>query len=368
MGAFVVIGLLTPVAADFGTTPAAAGGLLTLYALGYALLSPLLVSVTGGLGRRRVLALGLALFAFGMALSAAASSLPTLYAARIIAAAGAGLFTPVSAAVAAGLSAPETRGKALAAVFFGLTLAQVAGVPAGSWIAYTFGWRIAFWLVLILAMAGLWLVWHRVPAGLSFQPVSLRDLGRTLRSLPVMIAVLFTASFLGAIYIPFTYLTPLLESTMGFDRDGIALALLVSGMGAVLGNLVGGRLADRIGPVRTLALLCLAQIALMPLYSALPLPAPVLFGLILLWSAAGWSFVAPQQVRLLTIAPESAPVVLSLNAAAIYVGAALGSGLGGALLARVGLGALGVAGSVGALLALAHLLGSHRQVMGARRS
>ena len=362
MGAFVVIGLLTPMAQGLSVSTGAAGAVLTVYALSYAVMSPLLVALTGRIGRRRVLALGLALFAGGMALCALAPGMGVLLGARALAAAGAGVFTPVAAAVAAALSPPESRGRALAAVFFGLTLAQVAGVPAGSWVAFTFGWRIAFWIVLGLALIGLVLVWTRVPAGLVFQPVSLRDLGQVLADLPVMGAVLFTASFLGAIYVPFTYMAPILEQGMGFGRDGITLALLVFGIGAVVGNLAGGRLADTLGPVRTLAILCLGQIVLMPLLSALPMGTALVFGLIGLWSVFGWSFMAGQQVRLLSIAPTRAPVVLALNAAAIYVGAAVGSAIGGAVVNRAGLGALGVVGGVLALGALAHLLASHRQV------
>ena len=272
MGAFVVIGLLAPVAEALGVSTTQAGYLMTVYALAYAVLSPLLVSWTGGLGRRRVLAIGMALFGLGAVGSALAPGIGTLYAARMVMAAGAGMFTPVSAAVAAGLSAPEERGRVLAAVVFGLTLAQVFGVPVGAWVAYTFGWRVAFWLVLALAVLALWLVWTRVPAGLRFQPVALRDLGKVLGNGLVMGAVLFTASFLGAIYVLFTYFQPLLAETMGFGRDGISAALLVFGLGAVAGNMLGGVMADRIGPVRTLVTLCLAQIVILPVFSVLPLP------------------------------------------------------------------------------------------------
>lgn len=362
MGAFVVIGLVTPISQDYGVSTQAAGYVLTVYALSYAVLSPLLVSLTGGLGRRRVLALGLTLFAFGMALSAAASSLTVLYVARAVAAAGAGLFTPVAATVAAGLSPVETRGRALAAVFFGLTLAQVLGVPVGSWVAYTYGWRLAFWGVLMLAMLGLWLVWHRVPAGLAFRPVGISDLGRALGDGLIMLAVLFTATFLGGVYVVFTYLSPLLESTMGFGREGVTLALFMVGLGAVAGNLFGGWLTDRIGPVPSLALLSLGQIVLMPAFSALPFHPGLVMALVALWSACGWSFMAAQQVRLLSLAADQAPVVLALNASAIYIGAALGSALGGLLITRFGLAVLGAGGGVVALLALAHILASHRQV------
>jgi len=360
MGAFMVVGLLNPLAADMGMSAAAAGWVMTSYAIAYAVLSPVLVSGTGDLGRRRVLALGMALFAVGCAVSALAPNATVLFAGRMVASAGAGIFTPVAAAVAAGLSAPEQRGRTLAAVFFGLTLSQVFGVPLGGWIAYTFGWRSAFWLVAALAVPFIWLIWTRVPRGLRFQPVSLRDLGRVLRNGPVMLAVLFTTSFLGAIYVVYTFLSPLLSETMGWGRDGITLALIVYGCGAVAGNLLGGVVADRIGAGRTLLILAMAQIAIIPAFSFLPMPPALLLLLMFVWPLFGWSFMAAQQMRLLALAPEAASVVLALNAAAIYVGAAVGSALGGVVLSRYGLSALGVGAALAGTGAVAHIILSRR--------
>ncbi|MFA8384875.1 MAG: MFS transporter [Pelagibaca sp.] len=360
MGAFVVIGMVPLLADDFGISTAAAGGAMTAYALAYAVLSPILVSITGRIGRRRVIAGGMMLFALGAVLAALAPNVTVLYIARALAAAGAGVVTPVGAAVVAALAAPSAQGKAISAFYFGLTLSQVLGVPAGGWIAYTFGWRMAFWIVLALALLFTVLVWVRVPAGLRFTPVSLNDLGRALRDGVVMGAVLFTASFLGAIYVLFTYLAPLLEQTMGFGRDGITLVLLVFGAGAVAGNLIGGFLTDRLGSIASLVLLCLGQIVLMPIFSGLPLAPWMVLVLAFVWSAFGWSFMAPQQVRLMKLAPNLAGVVLALNAAAIYVGTAAGSALGGIVQNLGDLTWLGAAAGIAALGALGHLLWSHR--------
>jgi predicted MFS family arabinose efflux permease len=360
IGAFVIIGLLEPLGADMGRTPASAGVLLTVYAIAYAVLSPILVSLTGSVGRRRVMAAGMALFALSAAVSALAPNFAVLNGARVIAAAGAGLFTPVAAAVAASLFPEAQRARVLAAVFFGLTLAQVLGVPAGSWIAYTFGWRWAMWLVLAMALPAIWLVWTRVPAGLKFEPVSLRDLGGLLVQGRMMLAIMFTGSFLGSIYVLYTYMAPLLSETMGFGRDGITLTLMIFGAGAVVGNILGGFLADRFGWRATLTGLCLCQAALMPLFSALPMQAGLLLTLAFVWSVCGWSFMAGQQLRLIKLAGPRAPVVLALNAASIYVGAALGSSLGGLVIAGFGIGALGVAAGLCAFGALVHLTLSAR--------
>jgi len=357
---FAIIGLLEPLGAEMGTSAASAGQLLTVYAISYALLSPLLVSLSGQIGRRRVLAAAIALVALAAAVSALAPNMAVLNSARIIAAAGAGLFTPIAAAVAASLTPEANRAKVLAAVFFGLTLSQVLGVPAGSWIAYTFGWRWTFWLIFAMALPLIWLIWTRVPAGLRFQPVSLKDLGQIIVKGRMMLAIMFTASFLGSIYVLYTYIAPLLSETMGYGRDGISLMLLMFGLGAVGGNIMGGYLADRLGWQRTLVGLCISQIILMPVFSTLPLTTFLLALLSFSWALFGWAFMAGQQMRLITMAGAQAPVVLALNAASIYIGAAIGSAIGGLVIAGFGISALGLAAGLAACGALMHLLLSMR--------
>jgi predicted MFS family arabinose efflux permease len=360
MGAFVVIGILTPIADGLGLTKAEAGMVMTAYAAGYAILSPLGVALTGGLPRRTVLIAALSLFLAAMAASALAPDAQMLYAARILAALGAGLFTPVSAAVAFSLSAPENRGKSLAAVFLGLTLAQAMGVPAGAWLGYTFGWQAAFMVVAALTALALAAVIALVPRDVPFQVNSLATLGAALKDWRSLLSVTFTATFLGAIYILYVYFAPFLEARLGFGRDGISAYLLLFGIGAVLGNMMGGRLTDRIGPARTLMLLCLVQAALLAAFTLLPVQA-VLTGLMtLVWSVFGWSFMVAQQARLIRQTPDRQAVVLALNAAAIYVGASLGSAAGAFVLARHGAPELGLAASGAMLLALAHLLLSER--------
>ena len=360
MGAFVVIGVLEPIARDYGIGAAAAGWAMTIYAIAYAIGSPLLVALTGTLARRRVLAAGLALFAVGALASAAAPTPAWLFAARALAALGAGVVTPIAASIALAASAPGTEGRALARVFFGLTLAQVLGVPAGSWLGYAFGWPIAFVVVALLTFATLVGVLALVPRELPFQVNTLATLGAALADLPSLISVLFTASFIGAIYVLYTYLAPLLSTTMDYGGSGVSLVLLVFGVGAVLGNGLGGRLTDRFGPYRTLLFCCIAQILLMPPFSTLPWPDAALLSLAFVWSVCGWSFMVAQQSRLVAQTPERQSVVLALNAAAIYVGAAAGSALGALVIEAGGLGALGVGASLFGLFALGHLVLSER--------
>tara|TARA_B110000908_G_scaffold151401_1_gene186092 strand:- start:424 stop:1590 length:1167 start_codon:yes stop_codon:yes gene_type:complete len=360
VGAFVIIGILEPLGDGLGIAPERAGILMTIYALSYAVLSPVLVSLTGHIGRRRVMAFGLTMFLASALLSAMATSMTMLGFARVLAAAGAGMFTPVGAAVVAGLFPAEQRARVLAAVMFGFTLAQVLGVPAGSWIAYTFGWRYAFWGVVAINIPAIYLIWTFVPAGLTFQAVTFNDLRDTLKDRRMMFAIAFTGLFLGSIYVLFTYMTPLFSQQMGMGRDMITLTLVISGLGAVAGNLLGGYMADRLGWFKTLTTLCVAQMLVMPFYSFLPMSLPAFFTLSVVWSVVGWSFMAGQQMRLIGLAGPKAPVVLALTAASIYVGAAIGSAIGSLVITHYGLSGLGIAAALFASLALANVILSHR--------
>jgi predicted MFS family arabinose efflux permease len=355
LGAFVVIGIITPIANDLGVTKSSAGIVLTSYAFAYMIASPLAVALTVRTERRKVLAFALLLFSAGSAASALAPSIGLLAASRTLAAVGAALFTPVAAGVAVALSSPESRGKALATVFGGITLAQVIGVPLGAWLAYRFGWQATFWTVTALAAFGTLLIYRSIPRRVEFQSSDLGTIFRTLAEWRTTLAVGFTATFITAIYVVFTFFGPLIEASVGENPELRSLYLVVYGTGAVMGNWAGGRLADRLGGFRTLVILCVGQALILPLFSFSPW-SPVLFGLLVgVWSSFGWSFMAPQQIRLVTIAPKAQALVLALNAAAIYVGIAVGSAIGAATLAGWGLTALGISGGAVALLALAHL-------------
>lgn len=357
---FSIIGILEPLGADMDRSAASAGQLMTIYAIAYAILSPLMVALTGQVGRRRVLTAAALLVALAALISALAPNFATLAAARVIAAAGAGIFTPVAAAVVAALYPVEQRARVLAAVFFGLTLSQVLGVPVGSWIGYTVGWRWAFWLVVLLALPLAAMIWVRVPQGLTFQAVALTDLRNVLGQGRLMLAVFFTATFLGAIYVLYTFIAPLLSHSMDYGRDGVAFVLLMFGLGAVGGNIMGGFLADRFGWRATLSGLCIMQAVIMPLYSFLPVSTLALALMSFAWALFGWAFMAGQQMRLVNLSGPQAPVVLALNAAAIYIGAAVGSALGGVVIAFAGIDYLGIAAGLVSLCGLAHITLSAR--------
>ncbi len=360
LGAFVVIGIISPIAEGLAISKASAGTVMTAYSFAYMIASPVAVALTARTPRRTVLAAAIGLFMAGSVLSALSTTLAMLAASRVLVAIGGALFTPVAAGVAVAAAQPEHRGKALATVFGGVTMAQVVGVPCGAWLAYRFGWSASFWAVAALAALGLAAILRAVPADLRFQGADLATILHTLGQWRTTLAVSFTATFIAAIYLVFTFFGPLIEASAGRNPELRSLYLAIFGVGAVVGNWAGGRLADRFGGFRTLVVLCLAQGLMLPLFSIIPWSL-IWFGVVVgVWSSFGWAFMAPQQTRLVAIAPQAQSLVLALNAAAIYVGIAIGSALAAAILAQWGLGALGIAGSGMAAVALLHLVVSAR--------
>lgn len=356
MGVFVVIGILSPFAADLDISKARSASLLTVYAVVYAISSPVLVALTGRVDRARALIAGMAVFTLGAVGAALAGGLQAVLAARAVMAVGAGIVTPVAASVGVALAGTAGRGRALAMVFGGLTLAQALGVPFGAWLGYAFGWRAAFSVVVVLGVLSTLVFATRLPRGIVVPVATMAALVGALTSLRQSLAVSFTALFVAALYVFYTFLAPFLEARHQLGRDGVTLVLAVFGIGAVLGNSVGGVLTDRIGARRTLLTLCGAQLVLLPAMSRLPLPLAVLVAVIALWSICSWSFMVPQQARLAELAPERVPVLFALNAAAIYVGGSIGSSLGGLALQRGGFDWLGPVGAGLALLALGSIV------------
>ncbi len=362
MGVFVVIGIVSPIAEGLGISKADAGIVLTSYAIAYALLSPIGAALTGNLPRRTVLVAALGLFCVGSLLSAMSTSLLMLTASRLLVAFGAALYTPLSAGVAVAVTTPEQRGWALAKVFGGMTMAQVAGVPLGAWLAYRFGWDAPFYLAAALAALCALVLLRAIPPSLHFPSGNVRTVIGALGNARLMVSVTFTATLMAAVYVVFTYFAPLIEVSAGSNPEVRTAYLVLFGLGAMGGNFLGGYLSDRVGALRTLAAVCVAHVVMLPLFSIMPWHPVILAVIVFLWSSFAWCFMPPQQSRLAAIAPSTVALALALNAAMIYAGIAVGSAMAAVILDAFGLEGLGIAAGFMALLALLHLAVSARMV------
>ena len=365
---FMIAPLLPRLAGDLSVSVAAAGQLVTVFALTYAFSSPILTALTGNLNRRRLLVLSMIGFAAANVFAVVAKDYWALMAARVLLAVAAGLYVPNANALASALVKPERRGAALAIVSGGTTIAVALGVPLGSIIGAKFGWRAMFAGVGVLALiATLGLL-----AGLA------RDVGSRLpvtglserlgiiRQPAVLRTLLVTTLWATGAYTVYTYIASLLYTTAGIEGPYLSAILFVWGLSAATGIFAGGTLTDKHGaqPVIVFALLLLALAFASLSVSATLLTKAAAVGpvivAIVIWGLSAWAFFPAQQTRLIGVAGiKVAPVALSLNASFMFLGFSLGAALGSVTLTYAAPSALGW---VGGLCVLASLLLSVRTI------
>ncbi len=362
-GTFVVTGLLGAVAEDLSVSVATAGHLVTVFAVAYAIGSPVLVAFTGHVARRRLLVAALVLFALANAAAAFAPTYLLLLAARVLAACGAAILTPVAGAVAAELSEPEKEGRALSVVLGGLSVSWVIGIPLGALVADRYGWRMSFVLVAVLTVVAAAAVGMLLPAVEHPLTGSLASRLAVAGQPAVLVVASVTALGVGAGFVVLTYVRPLLEALTDFGGGGIGAMLLLFGLASVAGTVLGGYAADRWGyaasivPILVVLVVSLLSFSLLPALEAGSLSAIVGAGAALIaWSVVGFALIPLQQYRMIEIAPEEQNEVLSLNASAIYLGQGLGAGLGSLVLGHLSLSALGWSGALCAAAALITLI------------
>uniref|UniRef100_A0AAU2V4R0 MFS transporter n=1 Tax=Streptomyces sp. NBC_00003 TaxID=2903608 RepID=A0AAU2V4R0_9ACTN len=332
----VIAGILGLVGRDLDVSVAAAGQMITVFALSYAVLAPVLATLTAKWPRRRTLLIALTVFTLANALSALAPTFGTLLLTRVLAAVGAALYTPTASAAATALVPPERRGRAIATVMGGMTVATALGVPLGTWIGRS-DWRLTMWLVTVLgaaAFAGLALMLRDLPA--PAPAVSLRTRLAPLTNRHVLGATATTFLVLLAFQTVFIYFTVASAPATGGDQSRLTLLLLVSGVFSVAGSNLGGRLVDKWGPRGVMLVGGTVQAAVS---FALPwLMQSMTTALIasVLNPLAGWAVAIALPARLVSLDPPNAPLLLSLNSTALYLGIAAAGVTGSAAIATLG--------------------------------
>jgi len=353
--AYVVSGVLPAVSAELGVSVTAAGQLTTAFALAYAVSAPLLATATARWERRRLLLAALLLAALGNAISAVATTYPLLLGGRIVAALGAAAYTPAATLFATALRPPAERGRAVAIVFGGLTVALALGVPIGSLLSGSIGYRGVFALVAAASLVTAVAVRMQLPLMAGSAAAGLRERFAVAADRRVLVVLAMTVFGVVATMSVYIYVVPLLTATTGLAGSTIGGLLLAYGVGAIVGNAWGGRATDRFGSVPTL----LATMAgFIVMIVTLPLTATTAAGAavaLFVWSVFTWSFNPPVQNLLLELAPTGG-LVLSLNASAIYFGMGLAGVLGGTVIGTLGVLALPEVGGLLGLVAIGLLL------------
>ncbi|MFF3581058.1 MFS transporter [Streptomyces mirabilis] len=351
---FVMMGLLPDVADDLHISIPSAGHLVSAYALGVVIGAPLLAAATARMSRRKVLIALMGLFVAGNALSAFAPDYHWLLAARFVSGLPHGAFFGVGAVVATNLVAPERKARSVSLMFLGLTVANIAGVPVATFIGQHFGWRATFLGVSAIGLAAIASLAFLIPRDHTHGPTGgLRGELAALRSLPVWLALGTTVAGFGALFSAYSYITPMLTDSAGYADSSVTLLLALFGVGATVGNLVGGRLADHslrgtlFGGLASLV----TVLALFPVLMSAQWSAAVAVTLL---GAAAFITGSPLQLMVMEKASAAPSLASSANQAAFNLANAGGAWIGGiALAAGFGTTSPALAGALLAVLGLA---------------
>ena len=351
---FAPMGMLPVMAADLQVSIPAAGLLVSAYAMGVLIGAPLMTLTTGRIDRRTLLIALMGIFTLGNALSAAAGGYWMLMAARVVTSFNHGAFFGVGSVVAANLVPPDKRAGAVAAMFTGLTVATIGGVPAATWVSEAVGWRTAF-----AGIAGVGAI-----AMLSLPAAEGGDMRAELRVLtrgPVVMALALTTIGFGGVFTVFTYIVPILRDVTHASTGYVTAMLMLFGVGATIGNGIGGRLADRSVDRALTTMLAIMALTLLAFTVLMQWPVTAAIA-ILVWGIASFAIVPPLQMRVMDAASDAPNLASAMNIGAFNLGNAIGAALGGGVIgAGFGLPAVSLAGAMMASVALVMLLAFRRQ-------
>ncbi|MGG4147529.1 MFS transporter [Paenibacillus algorifonticola] len=353
---FISVGLLPLISEDLQVSLRSAGLTVSLYALGVTIGAPILTSLTSSLSRKTLLMWIMLIFIIGNSLAAASASIEVLLIARVVSAFSHGLFMSIGSTIAADLVPANRRASAISIMFSGLTVATVTGVPLGTFIGQLWGWRTAFVAIVIVGVLAFIANLLLIPGDLrKGARSSFKDQLQLVKNGRLLLLFAITALGYGGTFVVFTYLSPLLQQITGFKSGTVTVILLVYGIAIALGNMIGGKLANR-NPIVALFYMFMVQAVVLVI---LTFTAPFkIIGLVTIIAMGLLHFmnVPGLQVYVVMLAerfvPRAVDVASAINIAAFNAGIAIGAYLGGIIAASIGLihttwiGALMVLGAV----------------------
>ena len=328
---FSPMGLLPVIAEGVQVSIPTAGMLVSAYAIGVMLGAPVMTLLFSRWGRRKALVALMLIFTVGNLLSALAPGYTSLLLSRLITSLNHGAFFGIGAVVAASVVPKDKQASAIAAMFMGLTVANIGGVPVATWVGQQLGWRLAFGGTAVLGLVTMAALWLALPAGEAGPRPNVRRELAVLVQPSVLLAMGTTVLGSGAMFALYTYVAPVLTELTQASPGFVALALVLIGVGFTLGNSLGGRLADWSLDGATLLILATLALtmAVLPLLLMTQLGAAI--GLVV-WGAAAFGIVPPVQMRVMQAAAQAPSLASSVNVGAFNLGNALGAALGGLVI------------------------------------
>lgn len=350
---YIISGILDNIAHTLGITLAAAGQLITIFSLVYAIFTPILMALTSSMDRRKLMMYSLLLFVIGNILAYVLPGYGWFIAARVIMALGAGIVVVTSLAIASKIAPEGKQGSAIATVVMGFTASLIIGVPIGRMSAEAFGWKSVFGGIALLGLLAMLVLYFILPHTEGDKPVPLSKQLSLFRNRKVAIGLSITFFWLGGYSIAYTYLSPYLLSISGISDKLLSGVLLIFGIASLAGSKFGGYSTDRWGVSFTLIGGMALHIIMLVLLSIVTHSYIGVLIILILWSFAAWSTGPTQQYHLATIEPELSGVLLGINQSMMQLAMAVGAGIGGIFVEKVSLASITWIGALGVAIAIA---------------
>lgn len=349
---YIISGILDNIADTLGITIAAAGQLITIFSLVYAIFTPILMALTSGMDRRKLMVVSLALFTVGNILAFVLPGYELFVLSRIIMALGAGMVVVTALTIAAKIAPEGKQGSAIATIIMGFTASLIIGVPLGRIVTDAYGWKTVFAGIALLGLIAMIIIAVVIPPTKGDKPVPLIQQLALLKKRKVAIGLLITFFWLGGYSIAYTYISPFLINVSGINNNLISGVLLIFGIASLIGSKFGGYSTDKWGVRFTLTSSMALHVIMLILLSLVTNSYIGVLIILVLWSFSAWSSGPAQQYHLANLEPSSSGVLLGLNQSMMQLSMAAGAGIGGIFVEKVSLNSITWVGALGVAIAI----------------
>jgi DHA1 family putative efflux transporter-like MFS transporter len=358
---FIIAGILDKISSSMDISLVAAGQLITVFSLVYAIGTPIIMALTSGWDRRKLLLYALGLFVIANGLAFVMPGFGLFVSARVLMALGAGVVVVTSLSIAAMIAPQGRQASAIATVIMGFTASLIVGVPLGRMIAASYDWKMVFGGIGALGLVAMVVIALTIPSLQGEAAIPLRKQLALLKNPKMAMALSVSFFWLGGYSIAYTYISPYLSTITGMGEKTLSTALFAFGIASLIGSKLGGYSTDRWGVKRTLTSGMLLHVISLILLTLTAHSPSVVFPLLILWSFAAWSSGPTQQYNLVTLAPESSGIMLSLNSSVMQLAMAAGAGVGGVVVGQISLASVTWIGAIGVGIAMVITILSFRR-------
>ncbi|WP_276211142.1 MFS transporter [Heyndrickxia coagulans] len=349
---YIISGILDNISESLGITLAAAGQLITIFSLVYAIFTPVLMAITSRMDKRKLMIYSLGLFVIGNILAFVLPGYGFFIVSRIIMALGAGMVVVTALTIAEKIAPKGKKASAIATVIMGLTASLIIGVPLGRMTSEVLGWKAVFGGIALLGLVAMVIISLTIPKIQAEKLTPLNQQLALLKKPKVVLGLAITFFWLGGYSIAYTYLSPYLLNISGVSDKLLSSVLLIFGIASLVGSKFGGFSTDRWGVRFTLIGGMMLHITMLVLLSIVAHSYVGVLVILILWSFAAWSTGPTQQYHLATIEPESSSLLLGLNQSMMQLAMAAGAGIGGIFVERVSLTSITWLGALGVTIAI----------------